>query len=118
VRPGSISTLAAIFSSLSIGTQMHQAPDSRDGVSYPPGEMINASELREFVFCEHAWWLSRQGYMVSAKAQQQRVAGVTFHERRAGAARRGSNAQAIWWAILLMLAALVLWLAKSFLGMR
>ena len=97
---------------------MHQAPDSRDGISCPTGEMINASELREFVFCERAWWLSRQGYVVSAKAQQQRAAGVTFHERRAGAARRGSNAQALWWAILLMLAALALWLAKSFLGMR
>ena len=41
----------------------------------------------EFVFCERAWWLSRQGYTVSPRAEADRAAGVAFHEQRARAAR-------------------------------
>jgi len=29
---------------------------------FPPEEMVTASELREFLFCERAWFLNRQGY--------------------------------------------------------
>ena len=32
-------------------------------------EMVNVSELREFVFCERAWYLTRQGLAVSKEAQ-------------------------------------------------
>jgi CRISPR/Cas system-associated exonuclease Cas4 (RecB family) len=92
---------------------MHPTSDTADENAFPAGDMVTASELREFVYCERAWWLSRQGYGVSAKAQEQRAAGVVFHEQRAGAARRGSSNQALWWAILLILAAIALWLAKS-----
>ena len=74
--------------------------------------MINASELREFVFCERAWWLNRQGYVVSPKAQAQRAEGVAFHEARAGAARKANRSQTLWWAIILALAALAIWLVK------
>jgi hypothetical protein len=97
---------------------MTQTPDTGDEVLFPAGELINASELREFVYCESSWWLSRQGYVVSVKAQEQRAAGVAFHTQRAGAARRGSSNQGLWFAILLILAAIAVWLVTSFAGMR
>jgi hypothetical protein len=75
-------------------------------------DMINASELREFVYCERAWWLSRQGYAVLPKSHAQRAEGIAFHEARAGAARKASSSQALWWAIVLALAALAIWLAQ------
>ena len=80
--------------------------------------MVNVSELREFVFCERAWWLSRQGYTVSRQAQAQRAEGIAFHEARAGAARKASNSRALWWAILLALAALAVWLVHALLEAR
>jgi len=49
-----------------------------------PEDMINASDLREFLFCERAWFLSRAGHRVSAQAEAQRSAGIEFHEARAG----------------------------------
>jgi hypothetical protein len=95
---------------------MEQSPHTSDDAAFPADDLINASELREFVYCERSWWLSRQGYAVSAKALQQRAAGIAFHVARAGAARRGSNANAHWWAIIMTLAALALWLGRSLLG--
>jgi len=67
---------------------------------FPPEDMVNASELREFLFCERAWFLSRQGYRVSAKAEAQRAAGIVFHEARAGAASRGSSPWVFWLAVI------------------
>ncbi len=75
-------------------------------------ELINASELREFVFCERAWWLSRQGYTVSPQAEADRAAGVAFHEQRGRPARAATTGNALWWAIILALAAFAIWLAK------
>ena len=70
---------------------MRDTQSQNDELIFPPEEMINASELREFLFCERAWFLSRAGHRVSAQAGAQRAAGIEFHEARAGAASRGQN---------------------------
>lgn len=85
---------------------------------YASDDLVSASELREFVYCERAWWLGRQGYQLSPQAQAQRAEGMAFHEARAGAARQASNAQSVWWAIILALAALAIWLARMLLESR
>src|SRR5579863_6108474 len=68
---------------------------------FAPEDMVNASELREFLFCERAWFLSRQGYRVSEQAQAQRAAGIVFHEARAGVASRGRAPRVFWLAVIL-----------------
>jgi len=68
---------------------------------FPPEDMVNASELREFVFCERAWFLSRQGFWVSAVARSHRNAGIEFHEDRAAAADKGRNPWSLRLAIVL-----------------
>lgn len=76
---------------------------SRREPLFGPEDLLNASELREFVFCERAWFLARQGYAVSREAQAQRAAGVVFHEIRAADAEKARNPQAVWWIVLLVL---------------
>ena len=68
---------------------------------FPPEDMVTASELREFLFCERAWFLSRAGHRVSAQAEAQRAAGIEFHEARAGAASRGQNPRTFCLAMIL-----------------
>lgn len=82
---------------------------------YASHDLVSASELREFVYCERAWWLSRQGYVVSPHAQVERAEGIVFHEARARAARQASSSQSLWWAIILAMAALAIWLARTLL---
>jgi CRISPR/Cas system-associated exonuclease Cas4 (RecB family) len=79
---------------------MQEAPTPRSASSFPPEEMVNASELREFIFCERAWFLNRQGFRVSPDALAQRAAGMVFHETRARAATKGRSEQALWWALV------------------
>ena len=85
---------------------------------FPPEDMVNASELREFLFCERAWFLSRQGLQVSAQAASQRAAGIEFHEARAGAASKGRNSQAFWWAVILAGAGIAILLLALWKGSR
>ena len=89
-----------------------------DAAAFPADDLINVSDLREFVYCERAWWLSRQGYVVSAKAQQQRAAGIVFHEARAGAASRGRSPWVTWWAVILAGAGIVILLLQIWKGGR
>ena len=97
---------------------MHQdIPKSREP-SFPSEEMVNASELREFLFCERAWFLNRQGFRVSPEAQSHRAAGVVFHEVRAAAAQKGRNPQAYWWALILAVAGVALLLLKALMSGR
>jgi len=70
-------------------------------------DMVSASELREFLFCERAWFLSRQGHRVSAQAEAQRAAGIIFHEARAAAASR-SSPWVFWSAVILAGAGIVI----------
>jgi hypothetical protein len=83
-----------------------------------PDEMVNVSELREFVLCERAWYLNRLGRPVSEEAQAQRADGITFHEARAAAAEKGSSAQTVWWIVLLVLAAIALLVVNALLASR
>jgi hypothetical protein len=48
-----------------------------------------------------AWFLSRQGYRVSAKGESHRADGIAFHQRRAAAAQRGASRWLLRWAIIL-----------------
>jgi hypothetical protein len=64
-------------------------------------DMVSASELREFLFCERAWFLSREGYRVSPEAEGHRAAGIAFHEVRAAAGREGASPWPLRWAIIL-----------------
>jgi hypothetical protein len=57
--------------------------------------------LREFLYCERAWFLNRQGYQVSAEAEGHRAAGIAFHEERAAAGRERASPWPLRWAIIL-----------------
>jgi hypothetical protein len=92
----------------SILTSVREASTVPAEPSFPPEDMVTASELREFVFCERAWFLSRQGLQVSARATAQRAEGIQFHEARAGAASRGGSKRAFWWAVLLAAAGIAI----------
>jgi hypothetical protein len=83
-----------------------------------PDETVKVSELREFVFCERAWYLTRQGLAVSKEAQARRADGIAFHEARAAAAEKGSSAQTVWWIVLLVLAAIALLVVNALLASR
>jgi len=71
-------------------------------------DMIAASELREFIYCEKAWSLARQGFAVPCQAQAQRDAGIVFHEERAADAVKGDNSRTGIWILLLVIAAILL----------
>jgi len=97
---------------------MEDNANSKNESFFAPEEMVNASELREFLFCERAWYLGRLGYQVSAQAESQRAAGIVFHEARAAAASRGSSPGALWWAGILTLAGIALLLLKVWMDSR
>ena len=80
---------------------MHEDTPHTAELPFSSEDMVSASELREFLFCERAWFLSRQGHGVSAKAEAQRAAGIVFHETRAGAASLGSSPWVFWLAVIL-----------------
>ena len=88
----------------------YDTAQSGDEALFAAEELVSASELREYVFCERAWSLARRGHAASVKAQEQRASGTAFHEARAIAARSGNNRQALWWAFTLLIAALAVWL--------
>jgi len=97
---------------------MHNNPPQNGGPLFPPEDMVNASELREFLFCERAWFLSRQGFRVSAEAQAHRAAGIVFHEERAGAASRGRSPWVFRLVVILAGAGLAILLFQLWQGTR
>src|SRR5580700_892277 len=97
---------------------MHDDTPQNGERTFPPEDMVNASELREFLFCERAWFLSRQGYRVSARAEAQRAAGIVFHEARAGAASRGRDPRVFWLAVILAGAGVAILLFQLWRGGR
>jgi hypothetical protein len=56
-------------------------------------ELVKASELREFLYCQRAWFLNRQGFHVSKRAEVEMQAGTLFHERRADEAKLALEAR-------------------------
>jgi hypothetical protein len=86
---------------------MHYDIDSTIG-PLPQHELISASELREFVYCERGWFLSQHGQKVSAQGQAQRDSGIVFHEARARAARSGSSMRVYGWILPLVIMALAI----------
>jgi hypothetical protein len=84
--------------------------------TFPPEDMVTASELREFLYCERAWFLNRQGYRVSAEAEGHRAAGIVFHEVRAKAGRAGASPWPLRWAIILAAAGIAILLLQFWSG--
>jgi hypothetical protein len=97
---------------------MHDDDPQRAERFFPPEDMVTASELREFLFCERAWFLNRQGYRVSAEAELQRAAGIAFHEVRAAAGREGASPWPLRWAIILAGAGIAVLLFQFWSGGR
>ena len=97
---------------------MHDDTHKGHEPGFASDEMVSASELREFLFCERAWFLNRQGFRVSEEAQSHRAAGLVFHEVRAAAAQQGRNPQAYWWALILALAGTALLLLNALMSAR
>jgi hypothetical protein len=97
---------------------MQNDADPIDERFFLPEDLVNASELREFVYCERAWFLSRQGFPVSAFAQSQRNAGRGFQEVRAAAADRGRSPWPLRWAVILAVAGIALLLLQWWMGGR
>jgi hypothetical protein len=85
---------------------------------FQPEDMVTASELREFLYCERAWFLNRQGYRVSAEAEGHRAAGIAFHEQRADAGRKGASPWPLRWAIILAGAGIAILLFQFWSGGR
>jgi hypothetical protein len=74
--------------------------------------LVSASELREFVYCERAWFLRWKGTDASTKARVRMKAGTAYHEARAIAALRGADPTLMRWAFgLLAVAALAMAMA-------
>jgi hypothetical protein len=94
---------------------MHAGPNVGNSMPFSADELVSASELREFVFCERSWHLSREGHTVSREMQTQRAAGVTHHQARAADAQKGSNPHTVWWIVLLIAGAITLLLLRLFL---
>jgi hypothetical protein len=91
----------------------HQRPAE---TFFLPEHMVTASELREFLFCERAWFLNRQGYRVSSEAERHRAAGISFHRARAKAGRAGASPWPFRWATILAAAGTAILLSQFWLG--
>jgi CRISPR/Cas system-associated exonuclease Cas4 (RecB family) len=97
---------------------MYNDAHPHDEPFFGPEDMVNASELREFLYCERAWFLSRQGLRVSAAARSQRAAGIEFHEARAAAAHEGASPWPVRWAFILAVAGITLLILEAWRGGR
>jgi hypothetical protein len=72
---------------------MHAEPNVGNSMPFSADELVSASELREFVFCERSWHLSWEGHTVSREMQTQRAAGVTHHQARAAGEHGAADLQ-------------------------
>ncbi len=67
---------------------------------------IRASDLAEYVYCEQAWWLRRQGYAPRHRARL--AEGLAYHQAHLRGVRRWLTLRR--WAQGLLVLALVLFL--------
>jgi hypothetical protein len=95
---------------------MQDHPNPIDEQCFPFEDMVNASELRGFLYCERAWFLSMKGLRLSAEAQSQRNAGIQFHEVRAKAANGGRSPKAFWVPVILAVAGIALLIMEAWRG--
>jgi hypothetical protein len=82
-----------------------------DGRKADTDELVSASELADFVYCQRAWGLAKQGMRVSAAAELRRAVGNHFHEARAIPAPESSTSLRRWAFALAVLACLFIVLA-------
>lgn len=73
---------------------------------------VRASEIGNYLFCERAWWYSRQGKKSSNQVEL--AGGSAYHDEHAGAARGILFGQIL--GILLLAAAVLLFLYVLFSG--
>lgn len=71
---------------------------------------VRASEIGNYLFCERAWWYTRQG--LKSRNQAELAGGIAFHEEHAGEARRIFFRQVIGY-LLIATAAVMLILALA-----
>jgi hypothetical protein len=82
---------------------------------------VTASEVAEYVFCKHAWYLRVCGTSVSGEAQTRMSAGLLWQshedERAAAAAKQAENAQCAfrfaWVTLFVVIAVLIAWQSYS-----
>ena len=86
---------------------------SDEEMPFSPDEMVRASELKDFLYCQRAWFLNQRGFRASEESALEREAGNAFHEERATAARKGSKKSTLWLAFISVLLAAVLLLLRS-----
>jgi hypothetical protein len=72
---------------------MHDTNHEQPGHAFPKDEMVNASELKDWIYCNRSWLLNQQGFRVTDKTVGERQAGIAFHEQRAEAAKKATNRQ-------------------------
>jgi hypothetical protein len=118
---------------MGIHRQLSAAPLERQYLIRPPGlysqngenveilpdgpELVTASEVADYVFCRHSWYLRRLGTSVSEQAQASMNAGVDWQDRKDSVipvaierhvrAKRASTMA--WTAALFLMTGMMLW---------
>jgi len=85
--------------------------------------IVTASEVAEYVFCRHSWYLRRQNTPVTDEAQSRMNAGVTWQDQKdqqvpAALERQAQSKNAsvvAWIAVIIFLSLIALWLLHSLL---
>lgn len=68
----------------------------------PERRWFPASELREFVYCERAWFLSRSVVQQTASARARMDSGTVYHEQCTVAAQQACGPRLIRWGVALL----------------
>jgi len=80
------------------------------------GRVIRASEIGQYVYCAHAWWLGSVQGLPSAH-QQEMTAGETAHLRHGRRVRASLGLSRLAYGVLLLAAMVaVVWLASEVFG--
>ena len=82
---------------------------------------VTASEIADYVFCKHSWYLRMQGNAVSDGARAQRSAGVAWQNQKDERAfeavhqtkRAKSALKFAWVALFVLIAILISWKSYS-----
>src|SRR5436305_3947922 len=51
---------------------------SDEEIFLSPDEMVSASELKDFLYCQRAWFLNQRGFRASEESALEREAGKPF----------------------------------------